>query len=98
MAAALAKGAAAALVHYKMEGKPIPAFNFSDIDGNLYTSENTKGKIDKQTKMVIINKWNKIYLNDKKRVDRLWHIIQLYLRNGNFNAILKLFKSLIIKN
>lgn len=63
-----------------------------------YLFENTKGKIDKQTKMVIINKWNKIYLNDKKRVDRLWHIIQLYLRNGNFNAILKLFKSLIIKN
>ncbi len=39
------QGAAAALVHYKMEGKPIPAFNFSDINGNLYTSENTKGKI-----------------------------------------------------
>ena len=63
-----------------------------------YLFENTKGKIDKQTKMVIINKWNKIYLNDKKRVDRLCNIILLYLRNGNFNAILKLFKLLIIKN
>lgn len=34
-----------ALAHYKMEGKPIPAFNFRDVDGKLYTSENTKGKI-----------------------------------------------------
>ncbi|SFG89661.1 TlpA family protein disulfide reductase [Pedobacter insulae] len=34
-----------ALVHFKMEGKPIPAFNFTDIDGKLYSSENTKGKI-----------------------------------------------------
>ena len=63
-----------------------------------YLFENTKGKIDEQTKMVIVNKWNKIYLNDKKRVDRLCNIILLYLRNGNFNAILKLFKLLIIKN
>lgn len=35
----------AALIHYKMEGKPIPAFRFTDINGKLYTSENTKGKI-----------------------------------------------------
>lgn len=34
-----------ALIHYSMEGKPIPAFNFTDINGRLYTSENTKGKI-----------------------------------------------------
>lgn len=33
------------LVFYKMEGKKIPAFNFSDVNGKLYTSENTKGKI-----------------------------------------------------
>jgi len=35
----------AALMHYNMEGKPIPAFNFRDVNGKLYTSENTKGKI-----------------------------------------------------
>ncbi|HTM98707.1 MAG TPA: TlpA disulfide reductase family protein [Pedobacter sp.] len=35
----------AALVHYKMEGKSIPAFSFTDINGKLYTSANTKGKI-----------------------------------------------------
>lgn len=35
----------AALIHYNMEGKPIPLFNFTDVNGRLYTSENTKGKI-----------------------------------------------------
>lgn len=34
-----------ALEHYNMEGKPIPAFSFTDVNGKLYTSENTKGKI-----------------------------------------------------
>lgn len=34
-----------ALVHYDMEGKPIPAFNFTDVNGKFYSSANTKGKI-----------------------------------------------------
>lgn len=34
-----------ALVHYKMEAKPIPAFDFVDVNGEHYSSENTKGKI-----------------------------------------------------
>ncbi|MEJ5996214.1 TlpA disulfide reductase family protein [Pedobacter sp. Du54] len=34
-----------ALVHYDMEGKAIPAFDFIDVNGKHYTSENTKGKI-----------------------------------------------------
>lgn len=29
----------------KLEGKPIPAFNFTDVNGKVYTSANTKGKI-----------------------------------------------------
>lgn len=33
------------LAFYKMEGKEIPRFNFSDINGKVYTPENTKGKI-----------------------------------------------------
>ncbi|ACU02944.1 MULTISPECIES: TlpA family protein disulfide reductase [Pedobacter] len=33
------------LTYYKMQGKNIPSFNFTAIDGNTYTSENTKGKI-----------------------------------------------------
>jgi thiol-disulfide isomerase/thioredoxin len=34
-----------ALVHYNMEGKAIPAFSFTDVNGKLYSSANTKGKI-----------------------------------------------------
>lgn len=33
------------LVFYKMKGKDIPAFNFTDINGKVYTPENTKGKV-----------------------------------------------------
>lgn len=37
--------AADELKYSKMKGKPIPAFSFKDINGKLYTSANTKGKI-----------------------------------------------------
>jgi thiol-disulfide isomerase/thioredoxin len=30
---------------YKMEGKEIPDFNFTDLNGNVYNRETTKGKI-----------------------------------------------------
>jgi peroxiredoxin len=33
------------LAFNKLEGKAIPKFSFKDLDGKLYTSENTKGKI-----------------------------------------------------
>lgn len=33
------------LAFYKMIGKDIPAFNFEDVNGKTYTSQNTKGKI-----------------------------------------------------
>lgn len=29
---------------FKMEGLPLPQFNFTDLNGNIYTNENTKGK------------------------------------------------------
>ena len=32
------------LKHFKMEGLPLPEFNFTDLNGNNYTNENTKGK------------------------------------------------------
>ncbi len=32
------------LKHYKMEGLFFPKFDFTDLNGNLYTNENTKGK------------------------------------------------------
>ena len=37
--------AADELKYYAMKGKPIPPFSFKDINGKLYTSANTKGKI-----------------------------------------------------
>lgn len=37
--------AADELKYSQMKGKPIPAFSFEDINGKLYTSANTKGKI-----------------------------------------------------
>jgi len=33
------------LAYYQMEGKPLPAFNFKDLNSNIYTPENTKGRI-----------------------------------------------------
>jgi len=33
------------LTFYKMQGKPVPKFSFTDVNGKLYTSDNTKGKI-----------------------------------------------------
>jgi len=33
------------LIFYAMEKNPIPKFSFETLDGNSYTSENTKGKI-----------------------------------------------------
>jgi peroxiredoxin len=30
--------------HFKKEGTAIPAFNFTDLNGNVYNNENTKGK------------------------------------------------------
>ncbi|MFA6276152.1 MAG: TlpA disulfide reductase family protein [Pedobacter sp.] len=33
------------LIFFKMQGKPIPQFDFTDINGKRYNSENTKGKI-----------------------------------------------------
>lgn len=33
------------LIYYSMQGKEIPAFNFTTIDGQSYTNANTKGKI-----------------------------------------------------
>lgn len=39
------------LKYYNMEGSPFPEFDFTDLDGNLYTNENTKGKT------VILKTW-----------------------------------------
>jgi peroxiredoxin len=33
------------LVNFKMEGKELPDYNFTDLDGNRYTTASTKGKL-----------------------------------------------------
>ncbi len=40
-----------ALKHFKMEGQPLPQFDFIDLQNNHYTSQNTKGKI------IILKTW-----------------------------------------
>ncbi|MES2111362.1 MAG: TlpA disulfide reductase family protein [Bacteroidota bacterium] len=37
--------------HFKMEGKKFPGLNYKDVDGRVYNSQNTKGKI------VVIKCW-----------------------------------------
>ncbi len=37
--------------YFQMEGKPLPGFNFVDLNGNLYNEESCKGKI------VVLNCW-----------------------------------------
>lgn len=39
-----------ALKHYLLEGRKLPTFQFEDLNGNLYTNSNAKGKI-----LVIMN-------------------------------------------
>jgi thiol-disulfide isomerase/thioredoxin len=43
--AILVRQGLAALAQQAMIGKPLPNFNFKDIEGNTYTAENTKGKL-----------------------------------------------------
>lgn len=61
-----------------------------------YILENANTKLNKETKEIIESKINKIYINDKKNISRLRIILILYLRKFKFEAIFKLFKSLII--
>ena len=39
------------LKHFKMEGTPFPEFDFTDLNGNIYTNKNTRGKI------IIVKTW-----------------------------------------
>jgi thiol-disulfide isomerase/thioredoxin len=42
--ATIAEEAFNTIQNYKKEGKPFPVFSFKDLDGNLITNENLKGK------------------------------------------------------
>jgi peroxiredoxin len=43
--ATIAEEAFSTIQNYKKEGKPFPVFSFKDLDDNLITNENLKGKI-----------------------------------------------------
>lgn len=43
--AVIQQTAAAEMEHYKMEGRPMPAFSFTDIKGNHYDNASVKGKL-----------------------------------------------------
>lgn len=86
---------------FKMEGKPLPGFNFVDINGNVYNKENCNGKI------VVLNFWfigctacqeempdlNKIVASYKNRNDVLFisiapnsaNDLKKFLENTPFN-------------
>jgi glycosyltransferase involved in cell wall biosynthesis len=61
-----------------------------------YILEKANHKIDINTRILLEEKLNKVYFNDKKRFNRLKVIFLLYLKKGKFYSIFKLFKSLII--
>ena len=49
--ATIAEEAFTTMQNFKKEGKPFPEFSFKDLDGNLITNENLKGKV------VVIKCW-----------------------------------------
>lgn len=49
--ATIAEEAFTTMQNFKKEGKPFPKFSFKDLDGNLITNENLKGKV------VVIKCW-----------------------------------------
>lgn len=68
------------LKHYQMEGKPLPPYQITDLNGQHYSPENTKGKI------LVLNTWfihchacndempdlNKLVIKYKNRKDILF--------------------------
>jgi thiol-disulfide isomerase/thioredoxin len=58
--------------YFKMEGRPIPDFNFTDLNGKVYNPETTKGKI------VILKCWFIGCGTCVKEMPRLNEIVKKY--------------------
>lgn len=58
--------------YFKMEGNPIPDFNFTDLNGKLYNPETTKGKI------VVLKCWFIHCLMCVKEMPKLNDIVKKY--------------------
>ena len=67
------------LKHFKMEGQQFPKFEFVDINGNLYTNENTKGKT------IILKTW---FINCKACVAEFPELNELVEKNKQRNDII----------
>jgi len=61
---------------YKREGEVFPQFNYVDLNGNIYTNENTKGKI------IVFNCWFVACSNCRYEMPRLNKLVQQY-KNRN---------------
>jgi len=67
------------LKHFNMKGKPFPKFDFTDLNGNRYTNENTKGKT------TIIKTW---FINCKACVAEFPELNELVEKYKNHNDII----------
>lgn len=64
--------------HYKMEGIKFPKFNYKDLNGKIYNSENTIGKI------VVLKFW---YIHCQKCVEEMPELNKLVKQYENRNDI-----------
>ena len=77
IAATIMQSASSEISNYKMEGKKLPDFNFTDLNGTVYNRANTKGKI------LILKCW---FIHCKVCVQEFPELNQLvneYKRNKN---------------
>jgi peroxiredoxin len=66
------------LKHFEMEGKKIPKFNFKDLNGKIYNSKTTKGKI------VVLKFW---FINCQKCVEEMPNLNKLLQKYKDRNDI-----------
>lgn len=74
---------------YEMEGTPLPEFNFTDLNGNIYTNENTKGKT------IILKTW---FINCKACVAEFPELNEFVGKYKNRNDIIFLSLALDAKS
>lgn len=85
------------LKHLNMEGLPLPEFKFTDLNGNTYTNENTRGKtvilktwyINCAVCITEIPKLNELVENYSKRKDILFVSLALDEKNKLEQFLLK---------
>ena len=78
IASIIIQSASSEISNYKMEGKKLPNFNFTDLNGNIYNGATTKGKI------IILKCW---FIHCKVCVQEFPELNQLvneYKQDNNF--------------